>query len=198
MDTFTFDDVQGLRYGEQKVVNFDLKVKEVNKTVHLPTGEEHTEYLIKAESGEKRQVFQINTLNPASWFSYSTICTDAAISQKQRKLLHLYLQSQVQNIEVEEVIELDRMGLFTYDGTAIFCTGEEVFMEGTIPRTIKINPNIARLAKTYRKDMQRKELMNGLMQILNLQKGISDVLFGQKEGRVMVGTVCGWNVDVGP
>lgn len=177
MDIFTFDNIRGLQYGKTKVADFNLKIKRKNKTVHLPTGQISIEYLIEAERNEKKQEFYTNTLNPTSWFAYSSICTDAAISLKQKKLLHLYLQTQIQNIEEEEVIELDGMGLFSYNDTAIFCTGEEVFAENKMNIPIKINAEISKMARTYIKKTYRIELVDELMKILTLQNGISDVLF---------------------
>lgn len=98
-----------LYLGDRELLDFAPCIKEVKETI-TSTGRKRSYKVSISKKGKVIETVWIDRLYVRSWFELSDQCSDATLSDKERKMIEGYLQKQVYGLPVRRELYLDKSG----------------------------------------------------------------------------------------
>lgn len=172
-DTFECRD-DGLYYGEEKLLDF---VPVIDKVIEeLSANKCQLTYATKILRGNiVVDIVILQELFVKSWFSLSSFCPDAALTEKNRRLLQYFLEQQVSDAPIIRRIKIEQMGWHKFDSGQLYY-GNQVFVAGIAEELQIINENKDIIhCEEYETDLSSSA--NICMELMQLHKGVSWILF---------------------
>lgn len=109
----------GLYLGDRQLLDFIPRIEKVKKT--LTSMGCRMSYKVEiSKNGKTIQTAWIHKLYVKSWFDLSDQCSDADLSDKERRSIERYLQKQVPGLPIYREIYLDKSGWQSIDSGKIF------------------------------------------------------------------------------
>ncbi len=109
----------GLYLEGREVLDFIPRIEEIKKGL-TSTGNQMSYKIQIIKNGKVIQTAWIDKLYVKSWFELSNQCSDADLSDKERRLIEKYLQKQVPELPICQEIYLDKSGWQSIDTGKVF------------------------------------------------------------------------------
>lgn len=109
----------GLYLEDKELLDFVPSIEGIKK-IRTSTGSQTLYKVLLSKNGKEVQIVYLSRLYVKSWFELCNQCSDADLSDKERRLIEKYLQKQVPGLPVHQEIYLDKNGWQSIDGRKAF------------------------------------------------------------------------------
>ena len=115
MGKFTTE-IDGLYYDKVRISGFWPEILKIQHRINPETNYAEKRYLISVHlaGGQQLKTQEISALEHIDYFSLWPECKDALMKSRERKMLYLYLQEQVDSVPCENIYVLNHLGMYQH------------------------------------------------------------------------------------